>query len=119
MTRVELLYFEGCPHHERLLECVRELLSAHKLLASLEPVPVGSEEEARARRFLGSPSLRVDGVDVEPGADERTDFGLKCRLFLTPEGLRSAPADAWVLAALHRASRPLSSLSDRGRRRGR
>jgi hypothetical protein len=44
--------------------------------------------------------LRSDGEDVEPGADQRTDFGLQCRLFATPDGLRGMPADEWVLAAL-------------------
>ena len=106
MTRVELLYFDGCPNHQPLQERVRDLVNAHNLQATIEAVPVGSDEEARARRFLGSPSLRVDGADVEPGADERTDFGMKCRLFLTPDGLRGMPADAWMLTALERAQAP-------------
>src|SRR5262245_31512334 len=101
MTRVELLYVDGCPNREPLEERVRELVT--DLHVTIEAVPVGSDAEARARRFLGSPTLRVDGVDVEPGAGARTDFGIKCRLFLTPDGLRGTPADAWVLAALERA----------------
>lgn len=100
LTRIELLYIDGCPNHERLHERVRELVREHGLPVSIEPVLIASDDEARARRFLGSPSLRVDGVDVEPGASERTDFGLKCRLFPTPGGLRGMPAEAWVLAAL-------------------
>lgn len=100
MTRVELLYFDGCPNHEPLHDRLRELLSAHHVHATIETVPVTSEEEARAQRFLGSPTLRIDGVDVEPGADGRTDFGIKCRLFLTPDGPSGIPAAAWVLAAL-------------------
>ena len=60
-------------------------------------------ETAQRERFLGSPTVRVDGADIEPGAGERTDFGLKCRLFATPDGLRGMPADEWVLGALARA----------------
>ncbi len=41
-----------------------------------EIVEVRSEEEARERRFLGSPSVHIDGVDVEPQARERDDFGM-------------------------------------------
>jgi hypothetical protein len=100
MTRVELLYLDGCPNLQPLQARVRELVSAHHVQATIDAVPVGSDEEARARRFLGSPTLRVDGADVEPGAEERTDYGVKCRLFLTPDGLRGMPAEAWVLAAL-------------------
>jgi hypothetical protein len=47
--------------------------------------------------------VRVNGQDVEPGASNRTDFGLKCRLFSTADGMRGIPPDEWVLAALTRA----------------
>jgi hypothetical protein len=100
LTRIELLYIDGCPNHERLHDRVRELVRDGALPVIIEPVLIASDDEARELRFLGSPSLRVDGLDVEPGAGERTDFGLKCRLFLTPAGLRGLPAEAWVLAAL-------------------
>jgi hypothetical protein len=59
-----------------------------------------TEHDVERERFLGSPTLRVDGVDVEPGAGDRTDFGLKCRVYRTAEGLSGCPADEWVLAAL-------------------
>ena len=70
---------------------------------NIELVRVDDDEAAARERFLGSPTVRVDGRDVEPGADERTDFGLRCRLFAIPEGLRGVPADDWVLGALERA----------------
>ena len=73
MVRIELLYFDGCP---------------------------GYEAVAREERFLGSPTLRVDGVDVEPGARDRRDYGLKCRLYRTADGLLDAPPDEWVRDAL-------------------
>jgi hypothetical protein len=64
------------------------------------------ESDAAARRaFLGSPTLRVEGVDVDPGADERTDYGLKCRLHPIAEGLAGTPPEEWVLNALLRAAR--------------
>ena len=50
--------------------------------------------------FLGSPTVRVDGRDVEPGAEQRQDFGMKCRLYATPDGLRGTPPDQWALDAL-------------------
>ena len=53
-----------------------------------------------ARAVPGSRTVRVNSRDVEPGADARTDFGLKCRLYQTPAGLRGSPLDEWLLAAL-------------------
>jgi len=101
--KVEVLYFDGCPNHEALLPHLRELLELSGTATSIELVRVEDAEAAERERFLGSPTVRVDGEDVEPGAAERSDFGLKCRLFATAEGLRGLPADAWVLAALQRA----------------
>ena len=57
-------------------------------------------DDAERLRFLGSPSVRVNGHDVEPGADERTTFMFACRLYRTPEGLAGQPASEWVRAAL-------------------
>ena len=67
---------------------------------------VEDADAAEAERFLGSPTIRVDGEDVEPSASERTDYGLECRLYETPDGLRGVPADEWVLRALERARAP-------------
>jgi hypothetical protein len=63
-------------------------------------------EDAIAERFLGSPTIRVDGVDVEPAAGERRDFGLCCRLYRAADGMQPMPPEAWVLAALRAAAEP-------------
>ena len=80
MPRIELLYFEGCPGYESLLARLPPLVGD---AAELELRRVTSPEEAEAERFLGSPTLRIDGEDVEPAAAERADFGMKCRLYRT------------------------------------
>lgn len=102
-VNVEVLYFDGCPNYEALLPRLRELLASIGIAADIGLVKVQDADAAERKRFLGSPTVRIDGCDVEPGADHRSDFGLKCRLFATPQGLRGTPADEWVLAALHRA----------------
>ena len=102
-VKVELLYFDGCPNHEALLPHLRELLRSNGPGGDIHLVRVENAEDAERARFLGSPTVRVDGEDVEPGAGGRADFGLKCRLFATPDGLRGMPADEWVLAAMRRA----------------
>jgi hypothetical protein len=102
--KVQVLFFDGCPNHEALLPHLRELLDANGAeAADIELVRVEGDDAATRTRFLGSPTVRIDGRDVEPGAGERTDFGIKCRLFATPEGLRGVPADEWVLGAVERA----------------
>jgi len=97
---VELFYFEDCPNYEQLLADLQALLAERGIGTEVELRRVESIEEAERRRFLGSPSVRVDGVDVEPGAGERADFGLKCRIYRTPQGLSGMPPAAWIEAAI-------------------
>ena len=100
---VELLYFDGCPSHARLLPVVERL--AGEAGAELRVRAVETLEAAEAERFLGSPTLRVDGLDVEPGAEAREDFGLKCRIYRSDEGQAGVPPEGWIRDALARSSR--------------
>jgi len=74
--------------------------------APIELQAVESVEAAEQERFLGSPTLRIDGQDVEAAASQRTDFGLKCRLYPCAYGLRGTIPDEFVLAALKHANYP-------------
>jgi hypothetical protein len=102
--KVELLYFDGCPSYERFLPRLRALVTEAGVDQEVELRRVESAEAAVNERFLGSPSVRVDGVDVEPSAAGRSDFGLKCRLYNTGVGLQGTPPEDLVLAALRAAA---------------
>ncbi len=103
--RVELLYFNGCPSHEALLPRLRALLDEVGTPEEMEMRRVESLEEAEAEHFLGSPTVRIDGVDVEPGAAERTDFGLKCRIYRSEAGASPTPPEGWLRSALRERAR--------------
>src|SRR4051794_18091108 len=95
---IEVLYFDGCPGHSRVLPTVRRL--AARVGADVALRRVETAEDAVASRFLGSPTVRVDGRDVEHGAETRSDYGLKCRLYKTSDGLAGLPVEAWIESAL-------------------
>jgi hypothetical protein len=103
--KIEFLCFEGCPSAEAFLPRLRELLEQAGVSGDVQIRRVESIEDAERERFLGSPSLRLDGHDIEPGADARADFGLKCRLYRTASGTAGTPPDEWVLAAIGAAPR--------------
>ncbi|HET9103880.1 MAG TPA: hypothetical protein VFN55_11055 [Solirubrobacteraceae bacterium] len=97
---IEVLYFDGCPNHEALLPRLRELMRKAAVQAPIELVRIESDAAAQSAGFLGSPTVRINGEDVEPGASRRTDFGLKCRLYATPEGIRGSIPDDLLASAL-------------------
>lgn len=97
---IEVLYIDGCPNHDAVVSHLPELLAEAGIDATIELRRIETLEEAEHERFLGSPTIRIDGRDVDPGAGGRDDYGIKCRLYATDDGLRGAPPDVWMLEAL-------------------
>ena len=97
---VELLHTEGCPNALEYLPRLRRLAAAAGVLEPVAVRVIADAEQADREGFLGSPTVRVDGRDVDPGAVARSDYGLSCRLYAGPDGLRGTPPDAWVTTLL-------------------
>jgi hypothetical protein len=100
---VELLYVAECPHYRATLGTIERLLEDRAGGAELRVVEIRELESAERLRFLGSPTVRVDGEDVEPGAKERTEYTIACRVYRTDEGVAGEPDERWIRAALDRA----------------
>ena len=97
---IEILYFDGCPNHEQLLEHLPRLLEREGIDAEITLHKVPDAAHAQRERFLGSPTIRVGGRDIDPGAAQRSDYGLKCRVYQTATGLAGLPPDEWILDAV-------------------
>ncbi len=76
VVKLELLFSPGCGAIESTVSMVKEALGEFDLAADVLEIMVDTEEKARELKFLGSPSIRFNGRDIEPGADERQDYGL-------------------------------------------
>jgi hypothetical protein len=98
--QVEVLVFEGCPNLEPTVERVREAIAHARVPAELRVVRVENDADAKRLRFLGSPTVRVDGIDVEPATLGREDFGLQCRVYSVDGRYEGAPPVDWIEAAL-------------------
>jgi hypothetical protein len=103
-VKIELLYFEGCPSYAELRPRLRELLTQEGIDEEVGLRRVETPEEAEHERFLGSPTVRIDGEDVDPTAKDRDDFGLECRLYRTDKGLSRTPPESWIRAKLDSAA---------------
>lgn len=113
---IEILYFDGCPNHEQVLTQLPRLLQRHRITADIVQHNVADADSAQSERFLGSPTIRINGRDIEPGADHRRDYGLECRIYHTPKGLAGLPTDEWILDAI--AAHTTTAAADRERRSG-
>lgn len=101
--KIELLYFEGCPSWQAGLDNLRSALRAERLDVPVELVEVLDDDEATHKKFLGSPSFRVNGVELWD--DKRDAYSLSCRVYATPDGMKGSP----TVSMLHEAIRRVSS----------
>ena len=84
-VKVELLYWEGCPSYPEARTLLEEVLATAGIDAEIEMREVKTQEDAEQLRFPGSPTIRIDGSDVDPaGAEARP--ALNCRIYRLPDG---------------------------------
>ena len=83
--QIELLYWDGCPSYPEAQALLERVLADHGIEADVRLREVQTDEEAEELRFPGSPTIRVDGRDVDPdGARARP--ALTCRIYRTVDG---------------------------------
>lgn len=102
--RVDILYFEDCPHHAVARALVERIAGELQMELDVRLIEVGDLNAAVGLGFLGSPTIRVDGRDIEPGADQRDDFGFGCRVYRGRRGVSGQPDEAWIHDALEAAA---------------
>lgn len=99
-ARVEVLSFAGCPHARAVVALVEQAARDTAVDVDLRLIDVPDAATAAERRFLGSPTVRVEGRDVEPGSEDRADFAFACRVYQSPDGSSGLPGLEWLEAAL-------------------
>jgi hypothetical protein len=98
--KIEVLYVPNCPNHAVALKRLRAILSVESFQTYVNEVLVKDAGMAQALKFPGSPTIRVNGHDVEPQAEKTTAFGLMCRLYSDGSG---APSTHSLRAAIEKA----------------
>lgn len=99
---IELLTVPGCANEDAAIELITTAIADTGVRATFGRTTVSSEEQAQERRFVGSPTILVNGTDPFERGDEQP--ALACRLYPTPAGLRGVPALQDLREALKRAA---------------
>ena len=98
--QVELLYWRGCPSYPEAKGLLEHVLAERGIEARVDMHEVTTQTDAEALRFPGSPTIRIDGRDVDPrGA--ASPPALNCRIYLVPDGgVSPIPTREMIEAAL-------------------
>tara|TARA_E500000318_G_scaffold85651_4_gene81901 strand:+ start:91795 stop:92106 length:312 start_codon:yes stop_codon:yes gene_type:complete len=84
---VRIVYFEGCPNAEPAESLVREVAADLGIQANTERVEVSTPEDAVREQMYGSPTIQIEGVDVDPEKRSGEDYSFGCRVFNGAHGL--------------------------------
>src|SRR5262249_34353431 len=84
---IEVLYVPGCPNHKSAIHSLKDVLRSATIDAPIQEIPVMDEAMASRLKFPGSPTIRIDGSDVE--SNHRQSYGLACRLYSNGTGVPS------------------------------
>ena len=87
---IEFLYWEDCPSHPEARRLLQETMAELNLNVSVKEIEVLTDEDAERLAFPGSPTIRVNGLDVDPAGAAQMGTALTCRVYVL-EGKRYSP----------------------------
>jgi hypothetical protein len=104
MLAVTFLYYEDCPSHEIALERLKQAVAAEAVQAAIEVVKVETDAQAEQLQFVGSPTIRINGRDIDtPPANAY--YGLTCRAYRLEDGrISPLPSPGMIRRALRTAA---------------
>jgi hypothetical protein len=100
---VELLWFSDCPNHPAARAMLEDVIAEIAPGTPIHDIDATDPAIAASVRFPGSPTIRVDGRDVDPGYVDPGDNTPRSRVYQTRDGLRGLPERTWISDALRGA----------------
>lgn len=98
--RIDFLFWEECPSHHQCLERLEDTMREEGIEATIVRTEITTDERAREIGFPGSPTILVDGRDIDPPVGD-VYFGLTCRTYRHEDGrISPLPSQETIRRAL-------------------
>ncbi len=84
INKVDIFYHDKCSHYPQATERIKQVLSEEGIDVEINEIQVTSEEEAKRYKFFGSPTIHIDGEDLESEEERQTGHGHvldSCRIY--------------------------------------
>jgi len=101
--KIDCCIVEECANHHLAEDMLAGVLSEFGVRESIERIDIPDAEKGKLVTFPGSPTIRIDGADVEPDWQPCNDCTPCCRLYMTAEGLKGLPERDWIVHAINRS----------------
>lgn len=101
--KITFFYYEDCPSHDVALKRLHSVVSEEDVQADIEVIKVETDEQAQGFRFIGSPTIRIDGQDIDPPSPDAY-YALTCRAYQLEDGrISPLPSTEMIRKALQAA----------------
>ena len=105
-VKIEFLFWEECPSHEAAWERLQTVLQEKGLQPEVVRIQIRTEQDAEQWGFYGSPTIRINGQDIDPQETQGQRIGLDCRIYHTPDGRVSPlPSEAMIRQAIEQIAK--------------
>ncbi len=94
-VKVDILFWEGCPSYPKVIDRVKKVLEDLGLDYEIEFIRVESEEDAEKLKFPGSPTIRINGEDIQKET-ANPPYSLSCRLYVIDGKYLPAPTEDYI-----------------------
>lgn len=101
---MEILVFDGCPSAKLAEQLVQDTVNELEMVVDIELLNVADNEDAVTKRFLGSPSIRINGKDIEIDEDGATQYSMPCQVYWGGGHMGGVPPKALPVSTLKKAS---------------
>jgi len=96
---VEILYTDACPFWKETLNTINEVMKELNISLTVKKTKITTDEEAKRHKFPGSPTVRINGVDIDPAAKETAGY-IGCRIYMYKGKIYEYPPKEMIRSAL-------------------
>ena len=80
-VKIDILFMKGCIGYQNTKKFVEEIINERDISAEINLIQIDNDRDARRLQFIGSPTVRVGGIDIEKDRIQTKDYGLRNRLY--------------------------------------
>jgi len=91
--KVELYYFDGCPTYKKTAKNLTEALEELNLNERIDMVEVLNQDDAEKKKFLGSPTIKINGTDLE---NKQGTYVFGCRIYSIQGTISGTPTKKYI-----------------------
>ncbi len=103
VVNIGIFFIEGCPGLSSITDNIKEVIAEEAVDADISLFLIETQEDARRLQFTGSPTVRINGMDIESSMQTIKDYGLRSRHYYIDGKKSDYPTKNMIRDAIKKA----------------